>query len=478
MPTVLCLLGLVVGWPLAAPPARTDLRQDQAGEAARAVLRKQCLECHGGKKTRGGLSVLDYTLLQKRVVSGKPDDSELLQMVECGHMPPGSRPKLKPEERAALRAWVTVGAPPFPPDSGEPYVLRKVLEDVRALGKDGQDPKFFRYVSFNHLLPGGATEADVRESRVALTEALKKLSRKANPVPPEPIDPTGTLFHIDLRQLGWDRPVPLMGDRKLNPFDLVLLEYPYAILPAGSEAFDALEKEYLKPAAPVRPIVYVRGDWFVNTALKPPLYEDLFDLPRTPDGLKKKLDLRARDADPRSLLPLDGLTFPQYRPKDSQVRVRLETFKVEGIKEIACSVFYPGDKMAIRVTNLGDEPVHVELIGLDPDKGRAFILHKEMTDRPALVQRGKSYRFPAADTKPIEIQASYGYDLFTVFASDKSFPLGVRFAHLDKGTNVAERVIHPFHEPWLGGKRFDPAGMVKITKAIETKPKPGKDDKK
>jgi mono/diheme cytochrome c family protein len=475
MPTVCPLPALVVVGLLAPPAAPPDLKRDQAGEAARAVLRKQCLECHGGKKTRGGLSVLDHTSLQKRVVAGKPDDSELLQMVECGHMPPGSRPKLKPEERAALRAWVAAGVPPFPPDSGEPYVLRKVLEDVRALGREGKDPKSFRYVSFNHLLPGGATEAEVREGRAALTEALKKLSRKADP---EPIDPTGTLFRIDLRQLGWDRPVPLKGDRQLNPFDLVLLEYPYATLPAGSEAFAALENEYLKPAALVRPIVYVRGDWFLNTALKPPLYEDLFDLPRTPDGLKKKLDLRVRDGDPRSLLPLDGLTFPQYQPNDSPVQVRLETFKVEGTKEIAAKEFFPGDKLVIRVTNRGPKPVYVELIGLDPDGGRAYLLHQEMTDRPVLVGPGTSYRFPAANKDPLTIMASYGHDLFTVFASDRPFPPGVRLAHLDKGTNVAERVVHPFYEPWRGGKRFDPAGMVKITKAIETKPKPGKDDRK
>jgi serine/threonine-protein kinase len=104
------------------------------------------------------------------------------------------------------------------------------------------------------------------------------------------------VFRIDLRTLGWDAtPFERIVDGKpagpsaINLFDLALLEYPYGVVPEGSETFDQLQREFLGPAGQVRPLVYVRADWFVSTATLPPLYEDFLRLPFALKALEERL---------------------------------------------------------------------------------------------------------------------------------------------------------------------------------------------
>ena len=117
--------------------------------------------------------------------------------------------------------------------------------------------------------------------------------------PPAPIEPTSTVFRIDLRALGWDeRPFERVGDHAgaapLNLFDLALLEYPYGVVYEDSEAFDQLAREFLGPAGQVRPIAYVRADWFVSTATQPPLYDDFLRLPFDLKALEDRLGVDAQ----------------------------------------------------------------------------------------------------------------------------------------------------------------------------------------
>ena len=111
---------------------------------------------------------------------------------------------------------------------------------------------------------------------------LNVLSANKKPVALEGIDPENTIFRIRLDDLGWDKR-PFVADPKntakaidptqVNLFDLVLLEYPYATPPDK-----ALIESYLKSANLLRPVPYVRGDWFAATATQPPLYGELLSL--------------------------------------------------------------------------------------------------------------------------------------------------------------------------------------------------------
>jgi serine/threonine-protein kinase len=278
---VLCLIGLLL------PHAARADRQTDLAERAADVLRQRCAACHTGPKARGGLSILDHkALLQGRavVVEKNHEKSELWQLVECGTMPPGDRPKLTPPEIAALGDWIDGGAPVFPPQIGEAYVLRQILKDIRS--QDAAKRLNYRYVSFNHLLADGEHPIDPDVCQAALTSALNHLSMMRVPVRPVSIDPTRTVFRIDLAKLGWEAN-PYKDETNVNLYDLILLEYPFASLPERSDDFTALEDEYFKLAKLVRPVPFVRGDWLVTLATQPPLYEDLLGLPRTLHDIKE-----------------------------------------------------------------------------------------------------------------------------------------------------------------------------------------------
>jgi serine/threonine-protein kinase len=151
------------------------------------------------------------------------------------------------------------------------------------------------------LLTAGSTRLALDQHRDALALAVNHLSWNKELVLPKPIDsPVDTVFVVDIRKLGWQRrPFTRLRDGKgvgpshLNLFDLVLLEYPYAVLYEGSPTFDDLAREFLAPADQVRPVVYVRADWFVSVATQPPLYEDLLQLPFDLKGLEETLGVQS-----------------------------------------------------------------------------------------------------------------------------------------------------------------------------------------
>src|SRR5262249_42436373 len=87
------------------------------------------------------------------------------------------------------------------------------------------------------------------------------------------------------------------------------LEYPYAVVYEDSETFDRLAEEFLAPAGQVRPIPYVRADWFVSTATLPPLYEDLLQLPFTQQELEEQLKVRAEDNVKNGVARRAGMTI-------------------------------------------------------------------------------------------------------------------------------------------------------------------------
>jgi serine/threonine-protein kinase len=180
------------------------------------------------------------------------------------------------------------------PTAGVEVVLEAILQDVRRLPQEARS--FARYFSLNHLLAAGADPEELELHRDALAKAINHLSWQEGLVRPEPIEPTRTVFRVDLRDLGWHQHLlerivdgKPAGPSRLNLFDLALLEYPYGVVPEDSGTFDRLATEFLGPAGQVRPIPFVRADWFVSTATRPPLYEDFLQLPFTLKELERRL---------------------------------------------------------------------------------------------------------------------------------------------------------------------------------------------
>ena len=300
--------------------------------AAKEVLRANCGECHTGENAIAGVQVLNHKALldDGHVEPGEPDNSYLYEMITStggDAMPPKNRPALTEDQITTIRKWIVDGAKPFPADvnsikpvqeestaetrepentpnesadppedgrTDEQEIHALILRHVRKT--DQQDRPFLRFFSMRHLLENGVTAKRMEVHRQALVKAINHVSKERELVIPTPIDDANTVLVVDIRKLGWHRKelASLKDDsEKLNLFDIVLLEYPYAVIPSDSDAFDDLQNEFLNVADQVRSIAFVRADWFCSTATSPPLYHDLLQMPLTLAELEQELGVDA-----------------------------------------------------------------------------------------------------------------------------------------------------------------------------------------
>jgi serine/threonine-protein kinase len=293
------------------------LKQDVPAVNVTEVLRSRCASCHGGSKPESGLRIFNHAKLlkDKQVLPNDAAHSPLYQRLvaeDDNVMPPpgGGRTRLAPEEIAAVKTWIDSGAPPLETfvasttsQRGDDYVLGAILKDVRVLKDGGKQTNLVRYFSFNHLLAQEVTAEGLEAHLQALTLILNHLSSQKEFERPQPIEETKTVFRVDISKLGWDVQAfkridthtrKESGPSALNVFDLVLLEYPYAAFWEGSETYQKLLDEFLEPAHQVAPVPFIRGDWFINAAARPPLYEDMLQLPFSLEKLEKRLGVNSQ----------------------------------------------------------------------------------------------------------------------------------------------------------------------------------------
>jgi uncharacterized membrane protein/mono/diheme cytochrome c family protein len=133
----LCVLGFVAASPAfatAAPGAR-----DLATEV-KAVFQAKCAECHGPqvRKPKGKFGyILDLKKLAAdpdKVVPGKPEDSQLWQLVQDDEMPPedAKAGPLTKEQKQIIHDWIAAGAPSVSTEASAPPPTTKAAEPVPA----------------------------------------------------------------------------------------------------------------------------------------------------------------------------------------------------------------------------------------------------------------------------------------------------------------------------------------------------------
>lgn len=160
----------------------------------------------------------------------------------------------------------------------EAYILRFIERDLH-LNRDSKNISLFRYFSFSHYwLAGRIGASQAKRNLQELSFLLNSLSWGSELAIPEAIDPSETLFRINLGNYkspkgAWDK----------RWWDRILAEYPYAWTPHYRES--------VKSTASLEggQLSYVRGDWFCFAAARAPLYYDLLNLPRTEKGVEKHL---------------------------------------------------------------------------------------------------------------------------------------------------------------------------------------------
>lgn len=76
------------------------------------ILRKHCVECHGGREAKGGFSMNTRELVVNsgHVEVGKPDESYWIELIESDdpdlQMPPSDKPRVSDAERQLIRRWL------------------------------------------------------------------------------------------------------------------------------------------------------------------------------------------------------------------------------------------------------------------------------------------------------------------------------------------------------------------------------------
>jgi hypothetical protein len=334
----LVLVLLVASFARAADPPAHRVNGDLAIRA-RAILHRYCAECHTGSPDPGKskLKILDYTQVTAK---GRPvplvapgGRSQILELIRDGSMPPANRPGPSAEEIEVLEKWIGAQAPAYPQAFDDRFVLQAIADDfdrASAQGRVGNAGEFLRYVSFAHLVRDGQPLPDLAAAERRLNEALALVT--GSQVKATPITPTGTVYRIDLDALGWrtrelfervERRKPA-GAHSLRPFDLLLLEYPFAeSRPASEYALTYRLEKLLDAKVQERPVAFVQGDWLTAALVRDgkltPLADDIKSLGALARAFGSGIETPDGPPVPRQL----GTAAPQRvaRPSDGRTPI-------------------------------------------------------------------------------------------------------------------------------------------------------------
>ena len=266
--------------------------QQQIALDTYAIFQQSCLICHGPDGAYKESLLMEHNALIEKgsVVPGNPDASELykrLIITETAKRMPLGQPQLPTQSINTIRNWILAGAPDWAVASttdGDFISPSEILNTIEnhLMSLESFDRAFARYFTMTHLYNAGASVGIIQEYRKALYKLVNSLSWGVTVTNPQPIDPQGTIFYIDLRHYEWDRN---------DGWTQIEAEYPYHI------SFDAPTQTALK-AQLTRlqgemnaDIPSVHVDWFVAQASLPPLYHDLLSLPLTDRELETRLEV-------------------------------------------------------------------------------------------------------------------------------------------------------------------------------------------
>jgi mono/diheme cytochrome c family protein len=293
--TWLALGALAIAFPIGSAEVRADAKGAGIAAKARGVLKTYCYHCHGeGGRAEGGFNVVtDLAKLveTKRVVPGKADQSKLMRRLLDGSMPPkedfeaedNAKPPARPktEDIESIRAWIVAGAPIgegtvplWRSLLSELDVQKAIVEDLKTLSPRAR--RFARYFTLSHLANVGQNADQIATYRMGLSKLVNSLSWNRRIVGPMAVGPAGTIVRIDLRDYGWNGEI----------WESILARYPYGISPESAPA-----REISAETGCVLP--YVRADWFVFEASRPPLYHDVLRLPESDRDLEQQLHIDA-----------------------------------------------------------------------------------------------------------------------------------------------------------------------------------------
>jgi serine/threonine protein kinase len=248
---------------------------EKLAKQAHDKLAIYCYRCHGENgSVEGGFNYImdsEKLVTRKKVLPGEPGKSRLLRRILDGEMPPeGENPRPGKDDEVLVERWIAAGAPGFaapqaPQSFLPPALLAQTIKADLQKRKE-RDRLLARYFTLTHLFNAGLSEDELQTYRNGLSKLLNSLSWEKDIVVPVPVDAARTVLRIDLRDYGWTE----------REWDALLAVYPYTVEdPSAALPYAGTAQMHL------------RGDWFVATASRPPLYHQLLQLPRTERELER-----------------------------------------------------------------------------------------------------------------------------------------------------------------------------------------------
>jgi len=278
--------------PFPAAEQNASLQQNATPEGVQlamrvqTILRTQCYRCHGQDGiVEGGVNYitdLSKLVARKKVVPGKPEESRLWLRMEDGTMPPPEEhPRPSAQDLEVIRRWISLGAPAPAPTAvatRKPIttadVHHRILADLERMELRAR--RFQRFFTFHHLHNAGLSEDELQTYRNALNKLVNSLSWGSRIINPVPLDEAKTVFRIDLRWYQWDA----------TTWNRILQEYPYGILEDTTAA-------RVLSAFTLARMPLIRGDWFIATASRAPLYYDILQIPLSLTELERLIRVDA-----------------------------------------------------------------------------------------------------------------------------------------------------------------------------------------
>ena len=266
--------------------------QDDVAQQAYAIFQQNCFNCHGPSGQFRDALLIEHSALidSKVVVPRNPEQSEFYKRLiqdaaEKPRMPLG-QPALPPAALQTIRRWIAEGAPDWNVTRDVKFITTDAMLTVidRHLNTlESFDRPFARYFTMTHLHNAGESPEVLRAYRVALSKLVNSLSWGFEIHNPQPIDTTGTIFYIDLRDYEWDiRNEAWTQIESVYPYTIAFDPQTQALL---SSKLTTLRQE-MKCEVP-----YVYVDWFLAAASLPPLYHDILYLPETDRELERQLEI-------------------------------------------------------------------------------------------------------------------------------------------------------------------------------------------
>jgi hypothetical protein len=226
----------------------------------------------------------DGLVKHKKIILGSPDTSRIIVRLKGSDAMPcdGTFPGPDETETKVLRDWISTGAPPFdeaaplPPRVflSQDVILASIRDDLLTLGKE--ERLRARYFTITHLANAGRKEDELETYRHAISKLVNSLSWGHEVVLPREVNGTArTVMRIDLDDYGWNASL----------WNKIIDAYPFGVVYDRTSDPTASAVYNMTGCA----LPYLRADWFVKDASRPPLYHVVLQLPETDTALEKDL---------------------------------------------------------------------------------------------------------------------------------------------------------------------------------------------